>query len=54
MAESSHPGEGRGHVRWGRIEEHYLVCITAISLSVLDSQPAGSSAASQARDQVSR
>ncbi|PCD45437.1 hypothetical protein AU210_000871 [Fusarium oxysporum f. sp. radicis-cucumerinum] len=24
MAESSHPGEGRGHVRWGRIEEHYL------------------------------
>ncbi|KAF4437381.1 hypothetical protein FACUT_5763 [Fusarium acutatum] len=24
MAESSRPGEGRGHVRWGRIEEHYL------------------------------
>ncbi|KAF5571820.1 hypothetical protein FPHYL_158 [Fusarium phyllophilum] len=24
MAESSRPGGGRGHVRWGRVEEHYL------------------------------
>jgi hypothetical protein len=33
MAESSPSGEGRGRVRWGRVEEHYLVCVTLFTIN---------------------